>query len=324
MNRAPVRWLIAFLAVAVVAVFAWRYWVEDQPVPDQSVISPPTSLATGGVVETPAVAGEVLEDATVLDRIALDDDDAEAILRRGCSWPVHPDTWRDLDERCLAAMDRVTGETALELRLLVGDAAATRRAVVAALDDRECRVPPLGPRDPDVPWNRWQRWQGEPRPDLRGRCAADAMVRLAELQIECVPIIVYDTERDYWGYRARFEEEAAVASLSQEEYYRLVRRDKLNHAYDFWRSFLCRSAGDALAWVDALPEPLGDPDDIRYHRPPYTQALDLYDTARRLGADVPEWAEPSAFEDHDFNPPAQEELPEGVYETGPWVSPVRF
>ena len=167
MSRAPGRWLISLLAAAVVWVFAWRYWPEEnQPVPDRSLISPAPSQATEGVAETPAVTGEViLESATDLPgRIA--DDDAEAILRRGCPWPVHPDTWRDLDERCLGAMDRVRGDSALELRRLVGDAAATRRAVVAALDDPECRLPPLGPRDAGVPWNRWPRWRGETRPDL--------------------------------------------------------------------------------------------------------------------------------------------------------------
>ena len=73
------------------------------------------------------------------------------------------------------------------------------------------------------------------------------------------------------------------------------------------------------------PSRSATPTTRHYDRPPYTQALDLYDTARRLGTDVPEWAKPSAFDDHDFNPPAKEELPEGVYETeGFWISPVRF
>lgn len=42
-----------------------------------------------------------------------------------------------------------------------------------------------------------------------------------------------------------------------------------------------------------------------------------------MGADVPEWAEPSAFEDHDFNPSVKEERPEGVYRAV-FKLPVRF
>ena len=47
---------------------------------------------------------------------------------------------------------------------------------------------------------------------------------------------------------------------------------------------------EAFEWIEALPVPPGDPTASRYNRPPITQALDLYDAARRLGADIPDWA----------------------------------
>ncbi|MCY3839773.1 MAG: hypothetical protein OXH09_14150 [Gammaproteobacteria bacterium] len=47
---------------------------------------------------------------------------------------------------------------------------------------------------------------------------------------------------------------------------------------------------EAFEWIEALPMPPGDPTAHRYNRPPITQALDLYDAARRLGAEIPDWA----------------------------------
>ena len=44
----------------------------------------------------------------------------------------------------------------------------------------------------------------------------------------------------------------------------------------------------AFEWVDALPEPPGDPAAPRYNRPAISQWLDLYDAADRLGAEIPE------------------------------------
>ncbi len=113
--------------------------------------------------------------------------------------------------------------------------------------------------------------------------------------------------------------------MGQDDYYRLLGSKDLDNASFLWKAFMCRSAANALVWVEALPRPLGDPADWRYRRPPYSQALDLYDTARRLGAEVPEWAEPKAYDDHDFSSPVKEELPEGVYATEPFsLPPDRF
>ena len=327
MNTKSGLWVVSLVVIGCVVVYwAGKDEARRDPRGDASVVVQRTAVDSADAFESPDVDWATPAASHEAAAGRPDEGSAAAIIRHDCPMPVHPDTWHSLDEHCVAAMARVDdGESSAKLYRLIQDANAIRQAVVAALDDPECRLPPMEPRDADIPWNRWPRWRGEPRPDLHERCAAEAMVRLAELQVECVATNAADHARDHWLAKAHWEQAAAEASLSQDEYYRLLSSEDLDNASVFWKAFMCRSADDALVWVEALPEPLGDPADWRYHRPPYSQALDLYDTARRLGADVPEWADPSAFDEHNFKSPDREELPEGVYATEPFsLPPVRF
>lgn len=198
-------------------------------------------------------------------------------VKRHCPWPPGVAAWEILDDACLSAMFDMRLD-ADEWRRVLDDPGGTRRAVVAALDDPQCHLR-----------------RGESRPDLREACAADAMVRLAELQQKCL-----ETAHTDWRgvFDRRFRAE------TQEEYHHGAERDAENLAYALWKTYVCRADMDALAWIEALPEPQ---DDVAYagreifvpseergrlggFRPPrLTQVLPLYALALRLGADVPEW-----------------------------------
>ena len=157
----------------------------------------------------------------------------------------------------------------------LANALGTRRAAAAALDNPECRVALA------------QDWPGETRPALREPCAAAAMVRLAELQDHCVERLHTDWES------VRVQSNAMVDRISdsQEEYHRWIESDNKAAAGLYWETYLCRLVpSEAFEWIGALPVPPGDPTASRHERPPITQALDLYDAARRLGAEIPDWA----------------------------------
>ena len=159
---------------------------------------------------------------------------------------------------------------------LLDDPLGTRRTVAAALDRPECGVVALA-----------HDWPGEIRPELRRACSTEAMLRLAALQDKCVERLHTDWEQVHTRSQARVER----ISDSQEEYHRLVERDNKAAAGLYWETYMCRKVPpEALEWVEALPVPPGDPTAHRYNRPPITQALDLYDAARRLGAEIPDWA----------------------------------
>ena len=198
----------------------------------------------------------------------------EAVTRH-CPWPPLPASWQVLDEPCRSAMDRLRlaeeqDTDARGWREVLAHPVAARRAVAAALDRPECRVP-----------------EGETRPGLHEACSAEAMLRLASLQDKCVERLHTDWERVRDRSRARVERIAE----SQEEYHRLVESAHRSRAHIYWETYICRTVpAEAFAWVGVLPEPPGDPTAHRYNRPPITQALDLYDAARRLGADIPDWA----------------------------------
>ena len=160
--------------------------------------------------------------------------------------------------------------------VLLDDPLGTRRAVAAAFDRPECGVAALA-----------HDWPGETRSELRGTCAADAMLRLASLQDKCVERLYTDWEQVRTGSQAMVER----ISDSQQEYHRLVESDNQAAAGLFWETYMCRTVPpEAFEWIEALPVPPGDPTAHRYNRPPITQALDLYDAARRLGAEIPDWA----------------------------------
>ena len=269
------RWLALSAAVAAAGIAWWWHSTADAPK------MPPAPSATTRLAE-PSFPPVVLDHQDGIDEQTVDAavDTAEVdtgqlwqAVRRHCPWPPLPSSWEVLGEACLSAMENLDEDG---WRRPLADALDTRRAVAAALDNPECRVALA------------ERWPGEIRPALREPCQATTMVRLAELQDHCVERLHTDWHAiyapDHWSAPEHL-------ASSQEEYHRLVESDNKAAARLFWETYLCRKvAPEAFEWIGALPVPPGDPTASRYERPPITQALDLYDAARRLGAEIPDWA----------------------------------
>ncbi len=260
----------AAFGIALVAL-CWHWGgnaPEPVPVPPPAEVSappeprsfPPKRDDTAGVSIEPA---------------ALPDDPPDRpweAVRRHCPWPPLPSSWEVLGEPCLSAMEILDGDG---WRRPLADALRTRRAVAAALDNPECRVALA------------EDWPGEIRPALREPCQAAAMIHLAQLQDRCVE----RRQTDWEGVYAESVARTNRISDSLEEYHRLVERDHEARAHLYWETHVCRAVPpEAFEWIEALPVPPGDPTASRRERPPITQAMDLYDAARRLGAEIPDWA----------------------------------
>ena len=98
-------------------------------------------------------------------------------IERDCPWPPTLASWTEVSGECDAAMMAVPGIfKGWRWRLSLHDPEETRRTVVAALDDPQCRVGP----------------PGEERPDLYEACAAEALIRFAEMQHSCVTVLGRD------------------------------------------------------------------------------------------------------------------------------------
>ena len=267
------RWLALPAAVAVTGV-AWWHWTEDTPEPPAAAVStPPVATASPPEPSFPPAPDRQTAEAVVEPAAAPHDPDRlwEAV-RRQCPWPPLPSSWEVLGKPCLSAMENLDEDG---WRRPLADALGTRRAVAAALDNPECRVALA------------QDWPGETRPALREPCSAAAMMRLADLQDHCIERLHTDWESVLVRSHAMVDR----ISDSQEEYHRLVEADNKASAGLFWETYMCRMVPpEAFEWIEALPVPPGDPAASRHERPPITQALDLYDAARRLGAEIPDWA----------------------------------
>ena len=262
------RWLALPAAVAATGI-TWWHWTADAPAPPPA--APAAVVSPTPEPSFPPPPDRQKADASVEPATAPDDPDRlwEAV-RRQCPWPPLPASWEVLGESCLSAIEDLAEDG---WRRPPADALGTRRAVAAALDNPECRVALA------------QDWPGEIRPALREPCSAEAMVRLAELQDQCVEKLHTDWES------LRVQSMAMVDRISdsQEKYHRLVENEYKRNAYNYSETYMCRMVPpEALEWIEALPAPPGDPTANRYGRPPITQALDLYDAARRLGADIPD------------------------------------
>ena len=177
------------LAGAVIATAAWFLWPDrgqsaDLPAPHPAAPpatpahAPPTSARTAE-----ATAPEAVDDEP---EFPADDDEVARRLenprywdavKRHCPWPPDVDTWEVIDAPCLSAMNAMNLHD--EWRRILADPGGTRRAVVVALDDHQCRVP-----------------RGETRPDLYEACAGEAMVLLAELQRKCLETAHVNMHRD--------------------------------------------------------------------------------------------------------------------------------
>lgn len=273
------RWLPA--AVAAV-VFAWWYLGTGEPEsgrPPATAPAAPAPPQPGQVAE--AVEGFRLEGRAPGEFDLPADQLPWETVKSVCPWPPLPSSWLVLDEPCLSAMNRLDddpdGFAPPGWRdVLLDEPLGTRRAVAAALAQHDCSTVALA-----------DDWPGETRPALREACAAGAMVRLAELQDKCVERLHTDWET----VRARAQAMVEENSDNQEEYHRQVESDHRARAGLYWETYMCRTVPpETFEWIEALPVPPGDPTAHRYNRPPITQALDLYDAARRLGAEIPDWA----------------------------------
>ena len=286
------RGLLVF-CVASLGAAAWLFW--PVPATPQPSVTPPrsaTAIPAPGLLADPPAKAAPAEDGTGgVPETALDWRDQSTrdrlieAARRHCSWPPDPSSWYTLDEACETALNRFL--LTEDWRLVLENPLATRHAVVAAFENPECR-PHMG--DPRQTSGReWRRRRGEDRPELREECAADAMARLADLQHKCVERLHTDWATIHDQAIDQVDRMAAQNSFTQDRYYRLIEDDHFRRTGIYWETHMCRSVHPgAFEWVDALPEPLGDPVAPRYNRPAITQYLDLYDAAERLGADIPE------------------------------------
>ena len=301
------------LAVALLlaaACVAWWLWPVDGsasapppavvPLPPTASASEPPRPQPGGPLRK--LAPEPSAPPAADPRLF-----AEAEVERHCPWPPDPLSWQVLGTPCLEAMDAIMMDD--DWRRVLDDPVGTRHAVVEALDRPGCQVPP----PVDAKGNL--AWPGEVRADLQESCAAGAMVRLAELQELCIANVNKDWDMAYavdrWYEEARFDEKPDMAKYHHE----IADR---NHGYArvFWEVYMCRSVPpEALAWVDALPDP---PSDLSAIQPAMlrtleevTQRLHLYEAARRLGWDftparldmLRNWAARQLEPEPDWPPP---------------------
>lgn len=290
--RATVRWGLLFLLVASFGAAAWSFWPAPEtttpvtlPQSETAVPMPPLPAVAPAPEAAPTPEGGGMpepepdwRDPTTRGRLV------EA-ARHHCTWPPHPSSWYALDEPCETALNRFLLTD--DWRRVLDNPLATRHAVVAAFEDPECRPHAGDPRQ--TSGREWRRLRREPRPELREACAADAMARLADLQHKCVERLHQDWAKSHDKAIDRLDRMAAEDSYTQDRYYRLVEDEHYRSTHIYWETHMCRSVDPgAFEWVDALPEPPGDPAAPRYNRPAISQWLDLYDAADRLGAEIPE------------------------------------
>lgn len=191
-------------------------------------------------------------------------------MQHACPWPPVADAWRVLDDGCLDAWRTLVDAGGLgnyqdagakdntDYHILLSEALKNplgiRRAVGAALDRPECRVP-----------------DNEERPGLRETCTADDMMRLHALQGWCRPLLEH-TDR-HLGLREEEKTRIFRESLSQEEFYESMERRNRRDAALLWGIHTCRSLPhEVLPFFDHLPEE--------------NQNLELGRLAERLGYPV--------------------------------------
>ena len=286
LRAVSVRW--APIPVAGLALACWWLWpTADDPEPPATTPDGPETA----VVDTPPRVAAAMPPAAV-DSVEKagdgpapepGDDPLWNAVERDCPWPPEPSSWRVLDDRCRSAMTRTDANE--DWRRVFDDPLGTRRAVVEALGRPECRVPTTTVADDGT-----LRWPGETRPDLRESCAAEAMVRLADLQYECVETLHTDWDELITG----LPDYGALLADSQEEYYSRARDKHRTDALNLWHVYICRFVPpEVFDWVDELPDPPAIPEQIRgpvHVRALFevTQRTDLYQAARRLGWDFPD------------------------------------
>ena len=193
-------------------------------------------------------------------------------VKRDCPWPPTLDSWTEVSGECDAAlMESPRFFTGWRRRLSLHDPEETRRAVVAALDDPQCRVPP-----------------GEERPDLYEACAAEALIRFAEMQHTCVNVLGRDWDLAERSSR-NLMEWRILKTGDLQEHRELAESGHWIFAELLWGYSLCsRVPPGVLDWLDVLPVPEANPEQQpKRYLPAPTQAPELREIARRLGATIP-------------------------------------
>ena len=195
-------------------------------------------------------------------------------VERDCPWPPTLDSWTGVSRECDAAMMEASASGFTNWRtwrLSLRDPEETRRTVVAALDDPQCRVPP-----------------GEKRPDLYEACAAEALIRFAEMQHSCVTVLGRDWDITERSWR-NLMKSRTLKTGDLQEHRRLAESGDRIFAQLLWGYSLCsRVPPGVLDWLDVLPVPEANPEQqLRPYLPAPTQAHELREIARRLGATIP-------------------------------------
>ena len=273
------RWSLASVVLGVFGVAAYLGSVSSQQYshPEEELQKAWSPATSGEVAQGVASPPPVTADPGTDPKPSADWEEA----KRDCPWPPRVDTWRALDSRCVATMERLRPA---DWVFALHDPLATRQTVIAAFDKPECLEP-----------------LEQTRAGLYEACSAESIVRLAVLQNNCV-----DALRPDWNERLdanldmklRLDPGTAQITLgsyppySQEEYYRLVESHNRFVAEALWRTHLCDSVpAGALDWIDALPIPPDHQTQGLFADLP-TQAPDLVEAARRLGASIPDSALP--------------------------------
>ena len=270
-------WVTVLATTVAVALWSFLRWTSSQETPPAVGSSPVEAEGTRRGAE-PVEASA----SSALPAPPADDPDRADLteLRRLCGRP-----WvADFGPECLAALERRYGSTVPDRwpkwtvkwrPVMLGEPvtwaevfsrpAADLAAVVEAVQRPECLVP-----------------EGRFRLDLRRRCAADEMARLAILRREC---IVSLSRLDRVEGRQRWWDIDQITvdhAEDQQEYYRRMARRSERWFGGMWRLAKCRALPEgALAAIGPFPEE-------RHHREFFDRRLKhMVETAARLGSD---WA----------------------------------
>ena len=268
-------WAAALGVAAAIAFWSFLRWGPSQETPSASDAAQMAAKESGEAkpIDTPAPSGSTAPPADVRRQADLTE------LRRLCGRPWVAEFGPD----CLAALARRYGNTVPDRweksgfrwrPVMLGEPVtwaeifarpeADLSAVAEAVERPECLVP-----------------EGHFRLDLRRRCAADEMARLAILRRECVVSLRrYERPEDRQS-RWDIEQREVDRAEDQQEYYRRMARRSERWFGGMWRLVKCRALPEgALAAIGPfLAEHHGRDFDFR--------TLQMMDVAARLGSD---WA----------------------------------
>ena len=269
-------WAAALGVTAAIAFWSFLRWGPSQETPSASDAAQMAAKESGEAkpIDTPAPSGSPAPPADAARQVDLTE------LRRLCGRP-----WvAEFGPECLAALERRYGNTVPDRRwekwvfkwrpVMLGQPvtwaevfarpADDLAAVAEAVERPECLVP-----------------EGRFRIDLRRKCAADEMARLAILRRECVVSLRrYERPKNRQA-RWDIEQREVDRAEDQPEYYRRMARRSERWFGGMWRLAKCRALPEgALAAIG--------PFTAEHHgRDLDPRLLRMMEAAARLGSD---WA----------------------------------